>query len=348
MSLTGSFSILRLPGVQAGPREFLEIIVDAVQLVSCSDIVTLKATIVTNYPGHTYYWEQIAGPAVTWLEPQNQLLVTFQKPVTTEDLVFRFWADRYTPKQQYKDFIAANTARDDTQLSVTVSNTGYINSNSEAGISTSTLIPGFSASGTATVDNPQKMLYWVNPANSGTLTYTTTEVYLNNYGTLSLLSVISTGGQQYFDPGAGQPNTSSVYVLRSNYEILFFGSTTTFKLLNYVDVVAPPAPIDPLSRTIDSTETINAFAPNSSNTAFITDFQTQILTLESREGTETTETTMQASNVGSVTDFQVQVLSLINLPDNTDENAVTQLNSSNVSWITIFQVQASSGITVLG
>jgi hypothetical protein len=344
--ITGSFSYYRLPGVVAEPKEFLEIVVETVQLVSCTDIITLNAIIITNYPGHTYLWEQISGPPVIWLEPQNQTTVTFQKPSTDEDLVFRFWADRYTRKQQFKDMIVATVARDNVTYSLISKSSGGVD-DSLAGASNGQFIPTLSAYGTVVVDNPQKILTWTNPVSGLYYEYTKTEVYLNNYGSLTFLASFPYPISQYSNTGGLHPNTNSVYLLRTYYYI--YGQNFRGEVNEYVDVAAPSEPVDSALRTIDASDVVYSALRNET-LGDVTIFQTQIVSLINLP--ETTDDTvyydLKIENFGDITTFQTQIVTLTGIPEVTDDTVYTAINTINNGDITVFQTQISEGITVIG
>jgi hypothetical protein len=103
MPLFGTFSSRRRGGIRDSG---LIIELQKILLVSCQDIITLDAVLIGTPNGpQTYLWTQQSGSPVTWLEDQDQTMVTFQQPVTRDDKVFRFWLNKGTSYQQYADIL---------------------------------------------------------------------------------------------------------------------------------------------------------------------------------------------------------------------------------------------------
>lgn len=71
------------------------------QNVLCADIVQLSVTVSGDINQHTFEWEQISGTPVA-LENANTLSPWFVNP-NTGDMVFRFWIDRGTPFEKFRD-----------------------------------------------------------------------------------------------------------------------------------------------------------------------------------------------------------------------------------------------------
>jgi hypothetical protein len=111
---------------KSSPKEFLGVIVDSVLLASCQEIVTLNATIIGDASAHTFLWEQIAGPPVIWLEPQNQITVLYQKPNTPGDATFRFWIDKNTQFQQFRDLTVTSEALETVETQISAARGGVI------------------------------------------------------------------------------------------------------------------------------------------------------------------------------------------------------------------------------
>lgn len=94
-----------------------QIILEQVMLVACNDIITLNARVMdTSNQPHTYFWEQISGTPVQWLEDQHQLMVMWRQPTDTSEKVFRFWLDRGTAFEKYQDVLVTTLNRDPINL----------------------------------------------------------------------------------------------------------------------------------------------------------------------------------------------------------------------------------------
>lgn len=87
------------------------ILTDSLVLASCQEIISLNANVIGDVANRTYLWEQIFGPAVEWLEPQNQLSVLYRR-IGSGDTGFRFWVDKGQPSQRFRDTIVSSAARE--------------------------------------------------------------------------------------------------------------------------------------------------------------------------------------------------------------------------------------------
>lgn len=343
--ITGSFRRHFFLGPAAGPNSYLEIIVDTVQLVSCTDIFTLKAAVITGDPAkHSYYWQQVSGTPVIFLEPQNQLMVMVQKaPSTTGDLHFRFWVDKGTPFEQYKDTFVSTNALEFVTYATNVSNKSEITQSPTAitggglGVTLVYLIPGVSFPGTSTIDNTNLNMIWTNPTVTYPVVNTKTILYNNVSGTLNWLAEYATPGNSYpYNSGIGQPNRSSTYVLRSIYNLYNANQFTS-----YVDVTASFTN----NRYVDTSENVNGFATNISNSSVIKIFQLQILSLVGVGGDETVDKyPVNIAPESKIAIFQTQILTLLPLPVNNEDISKYDINISSPSRIKLFQIQTSDGI----
>lgn len=97
--------------------EGTKIILEQVMLVACQDIITLSARLLdkSDQP-HTFYWEQISGASVEWLEDRNQLMVMWRQPTDRGDKIFRFWVDRTTSREMYQDLLVTPLNREPMRL----------------------------------------------------------------------------------------------------------------------------------------------------------------------------------------------------------------------------------------
>jgi len=66
--------------------------------IICDTLVTMTAVIVGNTTNRTFLWEQVSGPSITWLTPQNQLSVQWSPlSLVRQDRLFRFYVDKGDP-----------------------------------------------------------------------------------------------------------------------------------------------------------------------------------------------------------------------------------------------------------
>lgn len=355
-SSTGSFRYGRFNG----PLSFLDIVLEEVLLVSCQDIITLNATIIGDTSDHTFFWEQIYGPAVTWLEPQNQLMVMFQKPFTSGDLFFRFWVDRFTQFQQYKDMIVSGTARENVVNAFNINNSALVktnvidiaisNTNAYTPANTNTnlymspinsttvfLIPdNFSPTGNYIYNTSNIVMKWTNPTPTYPVVYKRSELYTVLNNVITLVASFNSPINTYQDLSIEQPNKKDTYFFRSYWDMYGTGQfsgyvdSATFKFDGFAD--------------FGIGEFVNSYAYNISNSSTTTIFQTQFIELTSIQYTDTPNYDVDISHSSLVTPFQIQILSLINLPDNLQDTPNNAINISNTSRVTIFQTQISGGI----
>ncbi len=73
------------------------VFVDDIFIV-CDTLVTMTAVIVGNTTNRAFLWEQVSGPSITWLTPQNQLSVQWEPlSLVRQDRLFRFYVDKGDP-----------------------------------------------------------------------------------------------------------------------------------------------------------------------------------------------------------------------------------------------------------
>lgn len=322
-----------------GPLSFLEIIVERVLLVSCQNIVTLNAQIVGDETDHTFYWEQTAGPPVIWLEPQNQIMVMYEKNPsdTNGDCFFRFWIDRYTQFQQYRDLIVSGSARDDVVYTPTVANTGLISQPFTAIFQT---FPDFTYSPAYTIDNPNK-IFSFNLPNFTPAIAIKNVVYEYTSGGLIEVQQLSPTDKLFLTPETGK-----FYVVRYYFNLVgipydfYYESSPPF----YVNAD------NNSSTTLDTGEIFRKIG-SMSNYGSVSFFQTAIVELSilpNEENVYGFNTSIK--NFGSSEFVSTQILSLLALPELPEDDVIGLNNTitDNVGFISIFQVQLSDGITVIG
>lgn len=149
-----------------GPASRLHAVVESVLVVACDEYVTLNAIVIGDATGHTFFWEQLSGPAVNWLEAQNQTSVMFQQPSNRADKTFRFYIDRGTPLQAIYDILVTAVPKETVQIpaSFTTSYDGAVAATAELASNLRT-IPGLSPYGVVTVNNPLRGLGFTSPTN---------------------------------------------------------------------------------------------------------------------------------------------------------------------------------------
>lgn len=97
----------------------IDVTIDASLLSMCEYVITVTPTI--NAPAdeilkHTFMWEQVTGGSVTF--DANVLTLSFARPASQEDRLFRFWSDRGTPQAQHHDVLVSFTPRSVAACSV--------------------------------------------------------------------------------------------------------------------------------------------------------------------------------------------------------------------------------------
>jgi hypothetical protein len=342
--LTGIFSASYGWGRSGGPTNFLEIIVDTVLLVSCQDIITLRATVLSETDNHLYFWTQISGPPVTWLEPQNQTEVTFQRPTggVNSDFIFRFWVDKDTPYEQYRDLIVTNTARDDFIYNTTIQNSGSIVKYNYFldPVTSVSIIPALSSLGSVTVNNANKSLQWINTTATYPVVHTKTEILRSVAGTLQSLAILPPTSILWNDWPNNQPNTSDTYVIRAHWDLYNAGQIT-----GYTDTSAFSFTSTVLVDTAEQVQT-DLVMQNSGNMQL---FQTQIVTLAALDNQDTvSEYSLEAITSGSLSVFQTQIVTLLDLPASLSDTANNiAINTQTSGQLSIFQTQISGGIILV-
>ena len=78
------------------------------QIVVCDTTVFMEATVVGDFTGHTFLWEQTDGDPVTWNTPLNQFAVNYTT-ANFQDKTFRFYIDKGTGNEQYDEIIMFST-----------------------------------------------------------------------------------------------------------------------------------------------------------------------------------------------------------------------------------------------
>lgn len=85
---------------------------------SCNPVVELTAQILSSLSGLTFYWEQISGSTVTWLQPQNQLTTQFEQPAVKDDKKFRLTINAGLPSEMVRDVVVTTMPKDYLKVGV--------------------------------------------------------------------------------------------------------------------------------------------------------------------------------------------------------------------------------------
>lgn len=343
--LSGSFSIFKWPGSPIGANEYLEIVVEDVVLVSCQDIVTLNAIVLGDMDGHTFLWEQIGGPPVTWLEPQNQLMVMYQKNPSEsgQDCFFRFWADKNTPFEQYKDMVVSGIARDDSNFVPRIKQLSY--GTREFVDVTFRVSPGFTYAPNYTLNNPTRVFTFNLAAPPFTAApfpaaMTKNIVYTYDNGVYTPYVQLPPDGTLVLNA-----DPTKKYVVRYFYDYYnitnnYFESKTALTLNDAI-----------ISNTLDTGEIVprigsyNNVSTGSFYLVSLVELTQQVL----QENVTGYNNNIKAVD-GPVSYYQVQLTTLFTIPDSLQDtilglNTVVGRFTGTGSY---FQVQLSDGITVIG
>ena len=107
------------PGPEGGPSNAvipagsILISLTPLQILMCSPLATMTASLTGNPAGHTFWWEQISGTDVDWgASDRTQLSVSWAWPVVRDDKIFKFWVDYGTPEQQFSLTTISSTPQD--------------------------------------------------------------------------------------------------------------------------------------------------------------------------------------------------------------------------------------------
>lgn len=132
--------------------------VESTLSVTCSDYVTLNASLVGDLTGHTFEWVQLSGEPVTWMESRYQPNVTFLQPAIRNDKVFRFYLDRNTIYEKVGEILVTAIPTDYVTSSIgsirTVSSSSLNSLSGE--LTYQYLLPAFESAGTTLVNNPNR------------------------------------------------------------------------------------------------------------------------------------------------------------------------------------------------
>jgi len=87
--------------------------------VICQTYITLTAILQGDITGHTFEWEQTSGFPVDWVGSRFSTTVTFSQTIKN-DKTFRFWVDRGTAIQRFRDVNVWNTPTELITASISV------------------------------------------------------------------------------------------------------------------------------------------------------------------------------------------------------------------------------------
>ena len=201
------------------------------QFITCAPGSTLTATVTgSDVNSASFLWEQIDGPAVTWLTSLDLLVVSFEKNIlagnVNQDVQFRFWVNKGTPVEQFSDIWVYSTPTSFGSIgSQYVMNiTAYRNVDTTdfpvGGSSTIQVIPSL------TVDGGYQ-LRWNSPANPHLIVQTDVQQFIN--GAWETIG-ITTGKTSFFD-GIDPTQSYRLIVTKNRTELGVVSDFTHFTSL---------------------------------------------------------------------------------------------------------------------
>jgi hypothetical protein len=207
--------------------------------VSCGDVITLSAQVFGEALGATYFWEQVSGTPVDWLEDQNQAQVMFRQPLNRDDKVFRFWVNRGTSVQAFKDVLVSAIPTDYLKTSSVIFSGSKTSSESnvftyvepvELDIYPYTVLPGYNDTSEVIFNDSSRLVLFSNLKYSESkvnqTTYTLQEMV--NGAFVDVLAIQS--AEEFFDAALRFNIVEGVlYRLQKTY----LGITTTVKNVSY-------------------------------------------------------------------------------------------------------------------
>src|ERR1035437_1182761 len=161
-----------IPGVPTPQLPLVELMLDRLQIVSYDDIVTLHAHVLHEVPQDQYQWYQISGLLVEWLTPTNDLTSIFLQTSVKDDKVFTLYVNEGTNSEVSASILVTAVPRDDI-VGFTHAPRPFSQPYADEQVAISHMIPGLSASGTVTVNNPLRGVMF----NSPNVTYTPVPYY---------------------------------------------------------------------------------------------------------------------------------------------------------------------------
>ncbi len=158
----------------------VKVSVDSIMSVTCSDVITLEATLLGDLTGHTFFWEQLSGTPVTWLESVYQPSVMFQQPIVRDDKVFRFTLDRGTPFAKTGDVLVTAVPTDRYYMLPASTRSSYSISASllDGNISIRALEPLYRPAGSQVINDTSRTVVYNSPTTSLPQTFTSPTVSL--------------------------------------------------------------------------------------------------------------------------------------------------------------------------
>jgi len=233
-----------IPGIIAGAKLIRLVsapfLVDSMLTVSCSDVITLSARVFVEAGSATYLWEQISGTPVDWLENQDQTQVMFRQPSVRDDKVFRFWLNKGSSKEAFKDVLVSATPTDFLRTS----NQAFVGSwsSSESNVFTyiepieidlypHITLPGYNETGLVNLNDPVKMVLFSNlkfgDDQLNTTTFTLQKVIGN--GVYEDVLLVSSSERVFNVPLRFNIQEGTLYRLQKT----LLGETTTLKNISY-------------------------------------------------------------------------------------------------------------------
>jgi hypothetical protein len=329
-SFTGSF----LFGRAGGPSEYLEIIVDSVLLVSCQDIITIRATILGDTKNHSYYWEQIEGSQVEWLEDRNQAIVTYRKvPNFAGETVFRFWVDKNTPFQQFRDLVVTGNARDSIGISARTETPSSLNYNYLAAFNLA-ILPAISVAGTSTVNNQSSILQFELP--NVLLPQTRGNLFIAKLENGNLITERQIAGNVFFGPMAANKSYSVISSYKTGASEILVASQPAANVKNSSVV------------TVDTTEELNTTVDELFKSEMVLFQRTSIELQPLDVPPEVAVIGVTQQYTSGLSPFQKIGAELVFIDQLEDQVTINNSSVGFGSKLSIHQVQTSTGITILG
>jgi hypothetical protein len=285
--------------------------------------------------GHTAEWVQLSGTTVEFLTDPNSVEASFAQSANRDDKVFRFYLDRDTSFEQYRDVLVTPTARDTTNVNQLATFSGSISNYTNFGTAVSTITingVGSTPPNTATFNTLPYTLSWVVPSVTYPILYTSIDVYGYDGSSYVLIG--------NFPAATTSTTLNQIYTsfkFRTNFNLY-----TTPLFPNYVDSAVFPNNYEYMLGADETNSNIS-----STGIGNISKYQTQILTLSANLYVDTTNSFVTATASGNIVKYQTQILSLIPLPELPEDTTTMYVNSVIAGTIQIYQRQVSAGLTHL-
>lgn len=305
-------------------------------LVLCTNLVSLTATVQGSVLGHTIEWTQLTGSPVTFIGDPASTDISFLYS-DREDKIFRFYIDKNTGRDQFKDVLVSSTIADTPNLYTSAPPPGITNGYNyatEMAAMNPTVIPGSEYGAVLYNSSAEASLVWNVPAVSYPEVYSKLEIYRKQGADLILVGSVVPPSTT-ITPSPILYNDTSTYVVR-----MYIDSYGTNQVVNSYDMLLYPTPTGQSGLAAKDEA---AYTSVSSSPGSVNNFQTQLLELTSQTVADTVLDMSASFYTGSVSYTQTQILTLYQLDTNADV-PIIQTNLPPPGLVSIFQMQLSSGI----